>query len=186
MAANGPFELAKIAHAQGVELHPQPRRHVLHLLQGRSANRHVRVQQHRHVRERRHHLFEQLQPLSGQLGNVRGEPRDVPVRPRDVGNQSRPHRIPTCEDNRDALRGLAGGSGRGHIPCDDERHLEPDQLGREGGEPLRLPLGPALLQDDSLALHIAEGVQLVPEGVAIPRLSRQRESRQDPDPRDGW
>ena len=45
----------------------------------------------------------------------------------------------------------------------DEVHLETHQLGGEVGESLQLPLGPALLLDDGLALHIAELAEPLPE-----------------------
>jgi len=66
------------------------------------------------------------------------------------------------------------------------RFLEPDQFGREVGEPLQLPLGPALLQDDGLALHIAERVQPLQECITITRASRQRVPREHPYPGEVW
>ena len=65
-------------------------------------------------------------------------------------------------------------------------HLKLDQLSREVGEPLQLPLGPALLQDDGLALHIPERVQPLQECIAITRASRQRGPREHPYPGDLW
>ena len=69
-------------------------------------------------------------------------------------------------------------------PRDDDIHLEPDQFGREVGEPLQLPLGQALLQDESLALHIAERAQPLQEGFTLPRVRRKRASREYPYPGD--
>jgi hypothetical protein len=114
----GAFELAGVAHAQRLQLDPERCGHDLEFWQGRSSNRVVRVRQHRHPRDRWHRLFQQLQPLATQLSRVRGQPRDVPTWPRDVGNQPRPHRIPTGEDDRNARCCLTGGSGGRHIPRD--------------------------------------------------------------------
>jgi hypothetical protein len=138
------------------------------------------------TRARRHRLFEQRQPLPTQLDSVRGEPRDVPARPREVGDEPRPYRIPACDNDRDTLRCLAGGSRCRRTPRDDDIHLEPDQFSREVGEPLDLPPGPALLQDDGLALHIAERVQPLQECVTITRGNRQRAPREHPYPGDLW
>ena len=104
-----------------------------------------------------HRLFEQLQPLPSQFGTVCGEPRDVPVRPRDVGNQSRSHGIPTCEDDREALRGLAGGAAAGTFPATiratGSRTSSAARSGSRSGCPS------AQRSSRTMALHIAEGVQ---------------------------
>src|SRR4029453_17385342 len=46
-------------------------------------------------------------------------------------------------------------------------HLEPDQLGREGREPLVLPFRPAVLHDEVLAFDIAERAHLLQERLYI-------------------
>jgi hypothetical protein len=74
----------------------------------------------------------------------------------------------TCAPEALRSRG-AGGAGPRHIPRDNDIHLKSDQFGREVREPLELPLGPALLQDDRLACHIAERVQPLEERVAMTR-----------------
>src|SRR5712691_2628277 len=55
-------------------------------------------------------------------------------------------------------------------------HLEPDQLGRQVGEPLFPPLRIAVLNDEVLALDIAEVAQPLPEGfqtwIGLPGRAR--------------
>ena len=48
-------------------------------------------------------------------------------------------------------------------PRHDDVDLEPDQLGRESGEPLVLSLRPSVLDHDVLALDVAELAQPSPE-----------------------
>ena len=65
---------------------------------------------------------------------------------------------------------------------DNHVHREPDQLGRQVGEPLCLPLRIAVLYDEVLALDIAEVVQTLPEGLQ--RWIGLREGRAGTEPTD--
>ena len=66
---------------------------------------------------------------------------------------------------------------------DEGRDAEPHQLGRG----LRLPLDPAFgvprLQDDGLALDVAQVAQAVAEGVERGGAGGGRPDEEDPDPR---
>jgi len=62
---------------------------------------------------------------------------------------------------------VLGGAGRGGSPCDNHVHLEPDQLVRQVAEPLETPLRVAGLNDEVLALDIAEVVQTLPQGLQL-------------------
>ena len=60
---------------------------------------------------------------------------------------------------------MLGRADRGGSPGHNHLHLEPDQLGRQVGEPLRLALRIAVLDDDVLALDVAQVAQTLPEGL---------------------
>ena len=107
-----------------------------------------------------------LQPLAGELRHQDAQARDVPPRPRQAGDEPLPHRIRGARHHdRDRARGVLGSAGRGGASCHNHVHLEPDQLGRQVGEPLVLPLRIAVLNDEVLALDIAEVAQTLPEGL---------------------
>ena len=97
-----------------------------------------------------------------------GDPRDILTGPRQAADESRPNRIRQGDnDDGHRRRRLLGRSGCGR-PCrDDDLDGEAHELGRQGGEPLVLPLGIAELQDEIIPLHIAEGAQLLPEDLKI-------------------
>src|SRR5262249_61044584 len=61
-------------------------------------------------------------------------------------------------------------------------HLEADQLGREVGEPLVLPLRPSVLHDDVLALDIAQVAQPLLEGLAICTANKRGARTEPADP----
>ena len=58
---------------------------------------------------------------------------------------------------------MLGSKGRERPAGHDDVHLEPEQLGREVGEPLGLPLRISILDDDVLALDVAEVAQPLAE-----------------------
>jgi len=49
--------------------------------------------------------------------------------------------------------------------CHNDVHVQTDQLGREAGEPVVLPLRPAELDGDVLTFHIAQLTQSLPKGL---------------------
>jgi hypothetical protein len=65
--------------------------------------------------------------------------------------------------------------GRGRTAGHDDVHLEPDQLGCEVGEPLGPPLRKSVLEDDVLALDVAQLVQLLSECLTGVRGGRSPE-----------
>ena len=80
-----------------------------------------------------------------------------PPRVGEAGDQSVRHGI-TSErhDDGDRLGRLLGSGDRWHSPRNDDVHLEPDQLGREGREPLVLSLCKSVLDRHVLALHVSD------------------------------
>jgi Protein of unknown function (DUF3568) len=92
---------------------------------------------------------------------------DVAAWPRQAGDESFPDRIAgTRHDEWDRARGVLGGADDRPAACHNPLHLETDQLGRQVGESLVLPLRPSLLNDEVLAPDVAELAQTLPEGLA--------------------
>jgi len=58
-----------------------------------------------------------------------------------------------------------GGLGRCPTLRDDDVHLQPDQIGREGGVAIILALGPSGLDGDVLTVHMAQLAQALAEGL---------------------
>ena len=97
-------------------------------------------------------------------GSNDGQSSDVAPRPGEAGDEAAPQRIGRApHHNGDRRRRVLGGQGRCHTPHHQDIHLEMDQLGREGREPLVLPFRPAVLYDEVLAFDIAERVHPLQE-----------------------
>src|SRR5256885_6765677 len=112
---------------------------------------------------------------------------DVATRPRETGHEPVSDRI-AHDRHDDGDRGgrLPYCTGRWRIQREDEVDLETGQLGRQTREPLDLPIGPSVLDEDVLTLHVAVFAQALPEGVERhPRLGRfERTGHQVTDPCD--
>ena len=86
-----------------------------------------------------------------------GEPCHVPARPCEARNETLAHWIgnsdhhdwnrAACRLGRDHRR-----SGRGH----EHAHIQPDELGRERGQPVVPVSGEAGLKDSGSAVHMTE------------------------------
>ncbi len=110
-------------------------------------------------------VLEYLQLLPDQLGRHQGQPGEVPAGPRDNRDEPARDRInsPRHDDGDRAGRSLCSLARRRTIRHDDV-HLETDQLGREAGKPVVVPLRPSGLNRDVLTFHIAQLAQAFPEG----------------------
>ena len=80
----------------------------------------------------------------------------------------------------DRLGGLLGRQGGRGAHGHDHVDLERDQLGRQGGKALGMPLGIAPLNRDVLAFHIPEGAEFLQEEVQRGR-GRMAARREHPD-----
>ena len=82
---------------------------------------------------------------------------DVAARPRQAGHEPDRHRIPSIAMTIGIVAGrLLGGQGPRSAGGHDDVDLEPDQLGWQGREPLELPVRLAVLDDNVLAVDVAE------------------------------
>jgi hypothetical protein len=88
-----------------------------------------------------------------------------PPRPRQAGDEPFPNRfLGARHHDRARARGVLGGVDGWAAPGHNYVDLEPDQLGRQVAGPLETPLRIAVLDDEVLALHVAEVTQTFPEG----------------------
>ena len=83
---------------------------------------------------------------------------------RQAGDEPLPHRISGGgHHDRDRACGVLGRPDRGGSLCHNHVHLELGQLGRQVAEPFLAPLRITVLNDDVLALDVAELAQPLPE-----------------------
>ena len=116
-----------------------------------------------------------------------GRSRDVAAWTREAGNETEPNRVANIDHDDGDRRGrFPGRRRRRRRRRDDDGHLEPDQLGGEVGQPVKIALRKPILDNDVLALDMAEISQTPTKGVEVlPRLkgcraSRGRDSRSAP------
>ena len=83
-----------------------------------------------------------------------------------TGDEPVRHRIgSSSEDNGEGPRRLLGGQGLGCASGQEEINLERNQFGRKSGEPLELPLGISVFNDDVATLDVTEVTQSLTEGL---------------------
>src|SRR5206468_4977836 len=94
-------------------------------------------------------------------------PCDIATRPRQAGDEPASNRIASSsEDNWEDPGCLLGGKGSGCAHGHDDINFERNQFGRKSGEPLELPLGISVFNDDVATLDVAEVTQSLTEGLA--------------------
>ena len=125
-------------------------------------------------------MREQFQTLAAQLRRADTDAGAVAPWPRQAGDESAAHGIRhDRHDNRDGLGRVLGRANRrsmGHEDVD----WEPDEVGREGGEALGLPIRKPPRHGEVLALHPAMLAQPVPEGLDSCGVGTGKEQKSDP------
>jgi hypothetical protein len=146
-----------------------------------------RVREDRHTADLGDDLLEELQLFAGYFrADAVGQPCDVPARARQARDEPEPNRIGTTgnHDDGDRLGGVLGCRHSLRRRGYDDVHLEPDQLGRESGEPIGLPLGISVFDHDVATLDVTEVPQSLTEGLGHVRGSSQVDHRQEAYSRD--
>src|SRR6266487_1926536 len=111
-------------------------------------------------------LCEQLHPFIGQILGDAGEPRDIPARPSETGDEAVPNRIGEVRrDDGDGSGCLLEGADRRVAICEDHVNPELDQLSGERWHPVGSSLGPAVIDENVLALYVTELAEALPEGL---------------------
>jgi len=163
------IELVGTPYLYELKLHSQsPCRDLgsLHHFSRRTRAKSAGMQEGSDARNLGERFLEQLQTLGNQLGAEEGQPRDIPTRPRDAGDQAVSDRIAhNRRHNGDTGGRLLCGTGHGRTHHDDEVDLETGQLCREPRKPLDLPVRSSAFNDDALPFQIAALAQSLTERV---------------------
>lgn len=140
----------------------------------------------------RDRLLDQLELLGVHLPSLEeGEPGHIPTRAGETRDEPLVDGIDRIyHHNGDLVRGVLHGPRRRRRDRHDDLRFEPDQLGREGWEPVVLSLGRSVLDDKVLPRHpptlaerlleclkqmlrrLAADGQQKPDPVDLPRLLR--------------
>src|SRR5262249_14821797 len=117
-----------------------------------------RVPKNRHEVDPRHRFVEELEALGDDLEvDAPGQAGNVPAWACEALDEPQFHRVGGAQtDNGNRPSRVRCLHGRRVGPGGDEVYREPDQLCREGREPVILPLRKAILDGDVLALDPAE------------------------------
>jgi hypothetical protein len=112
-------------------------------------------------------LLEQPQLFGdGFQAGVSGHPRDVPARAREARDEAGANGITNGNhDDGDRLGRVLGCRHALRPERYDDVHLEPDQLGRQTGQPVDPILRISIVDDDIVALNPPELAQRLPERV---------------------
>src|SRR5499426_197747 len=161
-------ELGGTSGLQELKLHSQRPSRDGHFSDRERVVRIGRVREDGHTADLGDGLLEQLQLFGDDFqAGAAGHPCDVPARAREARDEPGTNRIANGNhDDRDRPGGVLG-CRRYLRPrrCDDEVHLEPDQLGRQVGQPVDPILRISIVDDDILALNPPELAQPLPERV---------------------
>jgi hypothetical protein len=104
-------------------------------------------------------LVQLAETLGSHIDRGEGHAGDVAARPIEIGNQARSNRIVAdYEDDRCRARCRLGGLRRSAV-ADDHRHPTPHQVCRQLRQPILLPVRPAVLHRDILAIDEARLLQ---------------------------
>lgn len=151
-----PLDLGALPDLENQQLPPERLSRGLHLLHGGRAG--AWIPEEGDPPQPRHRLSEQCEPLAGQRHIEVSQAGDVAARPREAGYQARAHgvaRVP--KHDWDGAGGGPGGEG-GRITCgDDHIGLKANQFRRRLTELRLAPAPVAVLDDEVVALGVADG-----------------------------
>src|SRR6185369_8130828 len=95
-----------------------------------------------------------------------GDPGGIAAWPREAGNVAAANRIRMARKYYGNRRGRSFGRPRVDGSwCNDDIDLKPDQFLRQAGEPIVVALGPAVLNNDVLALNPTQIAQPLAEAL---------------------
>jgi hypothetical protein len=158
-------ELVGASGLQELKLHAQRRGGALRVFYHERMGGIGRVRKERDAADLGNGLFEQLEPFASYFrADAVGQPRDVPARVRQACDESGPNRIANCHyDDGDRPGGVLGCRHSFHRHRQDDVHLEPDQFGREVGQPVEPSLRISIFDDNILTLNPPKLAQPLPE-----------------------
>ena len=156
------IDLADGASVENLDLQPHAANSRFHTFQcGRSTRRTGRIDEHGNTSDPGHHLTQEFQPLCRQLDRENVDPRQVATRPGEAGDQTKLDRVfAGKEDDGDRCgRRFGRECGRNTSDRGDHGDLSPHQFRRQRRQPIDLIVGPAVFDDNVLALDEARVFQ---------------------------
>src|SRR5262245_42334347 len=171
-------ELVRTSSLQELKLHSQRPGGDVQFSYREPVVRIVRVREDSHTADLGDGLLEQLQLFGDPFqAGAAGHPCDVPARAREEPGANRIAN--GNHDDGDRLGGVLGCRRRLRPRrCDDEVHLEPDQLGRQVGQPVDPTFRISIVDDNILALNPPELAQPLPKCVEQGRpIGRGRQTK---------
>lgn len=131
----------------------------------------------------RQHSPEELQAFRRLLGNKGARAGGVPAGTRQALGHAAHYRIAAIgQDDGHRGRHAHGGKRADAVVRKDGIDLERDELGRDGAHPLVAALGPAVFDDEVLALHVAQLAQAVAYPFDFAHVARRRCRAEKSDP----
>ena len=131
----------------------------------------VGVPNHRDPLGVRDDSTQKLQLFGAELGLQYGQSRDVPTGPGEARDVAEPDWVCVQDkDNGNRRRGLFDRLHEDRTPCQDQVHVESNQIGREVWEATRVALGPAVFERNILPFDPAELAQALTEGLQPPNF----------------
>ena len=179
----GPVEVLRTSRLNHLQPHTEcPRRDVCcveSVLLG-TVGHGIWLQKQGDATHLRNGLLEQFQRLADDLLLDEGQTCDIAAGPRKAGDEPFRHRIANgSEDDGEGRRRLLGGqSGEGASGGHDDIDLERNQLGRKSGEPLGLPCGIPVFDQEVTTLDVPEVTQSLKEGLSCTGIGDRQVRRQ--------
>jgi hypothetical protein len=138
--------------------------------------------QERYSPDARHRLAQQLDPFRDQFAGQGAQASDVSARARQPGDDTGHQRI-AARGHHDGNRcgGILGRHHGGRPARHDQIDVETSQLGRELRKALGAAIGRAIVDDEVLALDVAEVPQTLAQRIEIGGVRRRRNHLQDAD-----
>src|SRR5215831_16424013 len=165
----GAVELLRVAHLERPQGHRELGGGLPRLLQSQLHSRGRRIPDQADTLDGRHRFLEQLEPLPHQpfLFRLR-ETREVAAGAPEAFDDADADRIPhSHEDDGQGLDRRSGGDRARRGGDDDDLDLLLGELAQQGGEAIHVAIGPALHDDNVLALDIAPLAQTALESIEI-------------------
>jgi hypothetical protein len=133
-------------------------------VQSESRYRIDRVIQDSDASDLGHRHLEELEMFPAQARGEAGQPCGIPSRTGEAGHESRPHRVTGHREHDRHRRGKRlRRLRRASPPNHQDIKVQAEEFGGEWGKLLDHPVGIAILDDDILALGVAQVVQPLPK-----------------------
>src|SRR5215467_3934560 len=178
IVAKAPSKSPRPAGPDRQKRQPQRPRCCLDVVQNERMGGASRVREDGHAPDLGDRFPEQLQVFAEDIrGDAVRHSGDVSAWTRETRNEPEPDRIrKTYADDGNRRRGALGRQGPRRRGGHNDIQLELNQLGRERGESVELPLRLSKLDDDVLTFHPAEIVEPLPERLCVRRVQGARGS----------